>query len=157
MKSSPKTSQNAVQNTKLSTPVSKRVFGRFSTDVENLHGRIAMMGITIGSLNELTNTIKQGFAPTMYDQLVDDTQFVVTKSSNLNVSSTDVTAALVFITSFFIIQALGDTKAKYEDELQVFSKPGFTRESEILNGRIAMLVAMYILLSEQIYHHLLIS
>ena len=144
-------------------PMSKRVFGRFNTDVENIHGRIAMMGITLGSLNELTTQIKEGLAPTMYEQLVDDTQFVVesvTKSPNhipIHVSSAGVTATLVFITSFFIIQALGDTKAKYEDELEVFSKPGFTRESEILNGRIAMLVAMYILLSEQIYHHLLIA
>lgn len=154
------------KSTSVPQVASKRIFGRFNTDIENIHGRIAMTGITIGAINELTAHIRDSSvasSPTMYDQLVNDTQFAiesVTKIHNnvpVHVTSTGVTASIVFITSFFIIQAFGDINKTYEDEVQVFSKPGFTRESEILNGRVAMLVAMYILLSEQIYHHLLIA
>jgi hypothetical protein len=38
-----------------------------------------------------------------------------------------------------------------EPELSVFEKPGFTLETEILHGRIAMLVFAYALASEQLY------
>ena len=40
--------------------------------------------------------------------------------------------------------------------LDIFTTPGFTLETEILHGRMAMLAFAYTVLSEQLYTHLVL-
>lgn len=122
-------------------PRMRTTFGRFTTDVENFHGRIAMIGITGCAVDET-------FAKLPIVQ-----QFV----TETGVSSIALLAFVTVVTSAFILETLNPTTIKREEpELEIFSKPGFTLETEILHGRIAMLAFAYAVLSEQLYSALIL-
>lgn len=124
-----------------STPRLRTTVGRFTTDVENFHGRIAMLGITGCALDETFQKIP------IVSQFVQET----------GVPSVDVLAFVTVVTSAFVLETLNPTVIRQEEpELDVFSNPGFTKETEILHGRIAMLAFAYALLSEQLYSRLVL-
>lgn len=124
-----------------STPRLRTTVGRFTTDIENFHGRIAMLGITGCALDET------------FQKLPIVSQFV----QETGIPSLDVLAFITVVTSAFVLETLNPTVIRQEEpELDVFSKPGFTKESEILHGRIAMLAFAYALLSEQLYSKLVL-
>jgi hypothetical protein len=122
--------------------VSKRyqtTVGRFTTDVENFHGRMAMVGL-VGT------TFGEEFYKTPIVQ-----QFV----SETGIPSIDLFAFVVVVTSLFILESVSPkTERREETELDVFSNPGFTLETEILHGRMAMLAFTYSTLYEQLYSKL---
>lgn len=110
--------------------------GRFTTDVENFHGRLAMLGLVGCGLNEVVSK-----TPIV-------TQFV----SETGVSPLQITAFITVVTGAFILETINPITIKNEEpELSVFENPGFTLETEILHGRIAMLAFGYAILSEQLY------
>lgn len=120
-------------------PRLRQVYGRFTTDVENFHGRIAMLGVTGCALDETIT------------QLPIVQQFV----SETGIPSVDVIAFVTVVTSAFVLETLNPvTVRSVEPELEVFSKPGFTLETEILHGRIAMLAFAYAVFGEQVYTRL---
>jgi len=124
-----------------STPRKQTTFGRFTTEVENFHGRLSMLGITGCALGET------------FKQLPAVQQFVV----ETNVPSIDLLAFIVVVTSAFVLETINPQVIKREEEeLAVFSKPGFTLETEVLHGRMAMLAFAYIVVSEQLYHRLVL-
>lgn len=119
------------------TPVrTVQTIGRFTTNVENFHGRIAMLGLAGCSLNELVAKTP------IVQQFVNET----------GVSELQAVAFVTVVTSAFVLETCNPTVVKKEEpELDVFTNPGFTLETEILHGRIAMLVFAYALVSEQLY------
>lgn len=129
-----------------STPPSQKVrvqktIGRFTTDIENFHGRLAMVGLTGCAFSEAISNI-----PIVQ-------QFVI----ETGVPSIDLLAFISIVTSAFILETVNPTTMTREEiELDVFSKPGFTLETEILHGRLAMLVFAYAVLEEQVYSKLVL-
>ncbi len=124
-----------------STPRTRITVGRFTTDVENFHGRIAMLGITGCALDET------------FQKLPVVQQFVTETS----IPSIDLLAFITVVTSAFVLETFNPVVIRQEEpELDVFSKPGFTLETEILHGRIAMLAFAYTVLSEQLYKQLVL-
>jgi hypothetical protein len=119
----------------------RRVVGRFTTDVENFHGRIAMLGITGCALDETISKLP------ILQQFTTET----------GIPSIQLVALITVITSAFILETFNPiTITTEEPELDVFTKPGFTLETEILHGRMAMLAFAYALLSEQLYNALVL-
>jgi hypothetical protein len=118
-------------------PVRMRtVYGRFTTDVENFHGRIAMLGLAGCTLDETISKLP------IIQQFVTET----------GISSIQLIAFITVVTSAFILETYNPVVIKKEEpELDIFTTPGFTLETEILHGRIAMLVFAYAVLSEQLY------
>lgn len=115
--------------------------GRFTTDVENFHGRIAMLGITGCALDETIQKLP------IVQQFVSET----------GIPSIDLIAFITIVTSAFILETFNPTTIrKQEPELDIFTKPGFTLETEILHGRMAMLAFAYTVLSEQLYSQLIL-
>lgn len=141
---------NIIKNNKFLKKKSKRklniinsryntTIGRFTRDVENFHGRLAMIGI-IGSTfgEEVYNT-------PIVKQIVIET----------GIPSIDIFAFIVVTTVLFILQTINpSTTSHIEKELDVFSNPGFTLETEILHGRMAMLAFTYSVLVEQLFSKL---
>jgi hypothetical protein len=115
--------------------------GRFTTDVENFHGRIAMLGITGCALDETLSKLP------ILSQLSQET----------GLPTLQIIAVVTVITSAFVLEALNPVAIKTEEpELDIFTKPGFTLETEILHGRMAMLAFAYAVLSEQLYTNLVL-
>lgn len=115
--------------------------GRFTTDVENFHGRIAMLGITGCALDETIQKIP------IVQQFVSET----------GIPSIDLIAFITIITSAFILETFNPITIRQEEpELDIFTNPGFTLETEILHGRLAMLAFAYTVLSEQLYSQLIL-
>jgi Chlorophyll A-B binding protein len=119
----------------------RTVVGRFTTDVENFHGRIAMVGLTGCALDETLSKLP------ILQQLTTET----------GIPSIQIVAFVVVITTAFILETFNPVVVKTEEpELEIFTKPGFTLETEILHGRMAMLAFAYALLSEQLYAQLVL-
>jgi hypothetical protein len=122
-------------------PRLRRVIGRFTTDVENFHGRIAMLGITGCAL----------------DETISKHPFLQHFTTETSIPSIQLAAFFIGFTSVFILEVINPaTISSEEPELDVFTKPGFTLETEILHGRMAMLAFAYALLSEQLYNALVL-
>lgn len=114
----------------------RKVYGRFTTDVENFHGRIAMLGITGCTLDETISKLP------IIQQFVTET----------GISSLQLLSFLTIVTGAFILETINPViLQKEEPELDIFTNPGFTLETEILHGRLAMLVFAYAVLNEQLY------
>lgn len=117
----------------------QNTIGRFNTDVENFHGRMAMLGLVGCAL----------------DEYVYNTPIVQQFVAETGIPSVDVGAFVVVVTAIIILEALNPkTERRVERQLQVFSHPGFTLETEILHGRLAMLAFLFVVVSEQVYGHL---
>lgn len=113
--------------------------GRFTTEVENFHGRIAMLGITGCAFGE------------QFAQLPIVQQFTL----ETGLTGIQTLALITIITSAFILEALNPVTIKnVEEELDVLARPGFTKEAEILNGRVAMLAFAWAVLGEEVYNKL---
>lgn len=113
--------------------------GRFTTEVENFHGRIAMLGITGCAFGE------------QFAQLPIVQQFTL----ETGLTGIQILALITIITSAFILEALNPVTIKnVEEELDVLARPGFTKEAEILNGRVAMLAFAWAVLGEEVYNKL---
>lgn len=113
--------------------------GRFTTEVENFHGRIAMLGITGCAFGE------------QFSQL----PIVQQVTLETGLTGIQTLALITIITSAFILEALNPVTIKnVEEELDVLARPGFTKEAEILNGRVAMLAFAWAVLGEEIYNKL---
>lgn len=113
--------------------------GRFTTEVENFHGRIAMLGITGCAFGE------------QFAQLPIVQQFTL----ETGLTGIQTLALVTIITSAFILEALNPVTIKnVEEELDVLARPGFTKEAEILNGRVAMLAFAWAVLGEEVYNKL---
>ena len=120
---------------------SVKTIGRFTTEVENFHGRLAMLGITGCAMGEMVSKVP------IVEQFCLET----------GLTPVQTLAAVTVVTSAFILEALNPVVVKNEEiELDVFSNPGFTLETEILHGRIAMLAFAYVLVGEEIYNRLLL-
>lgn len=114
----------------------RRVYGRFTTDVENFHGRIAMLGLAGCALDETISKVP------IIQQFVTET----------GISSVQLLTFLTIVTGAFVLEIINPvTLQKEEPELEIFTNPGFTLETEVLHGRIAMLVFAYAVLNEQLY------
>lgn len=112
-----------------------RVPFRFSLKTENFHGRLAMIGMTTAGVFE-----HFGYKLPIIDQI--QTEF--------GIPFMTVAATVSVLTSAFILEAVNPvTEVKEEQAINVFSKPGFSKETEILHGRIAMLAFAYALVAEQ--------
>ncbi len=147
-----KTIQNPNVNVKLQKNMYRNVYtqattrmrttiGRFTTDVENFHGRIAMLGIT-------------GCA---FDETIQKLPIVQQFVAETGIPSIDLIAFITIVTSAFILETFNPTTIRREEpELDIFTKPGFTLETEILHGRMAMLAFAYTVLSEQLYSGLIL-
>lgn len=123
------------------TPRTREVVGRFTTDVENFHGRIAMLGITGCAFDETLSKL-----PIM-NQLTTET----------GIPSIQIIALITVVTSAFILETFNPVTIKTEEpELDIFTRPGFTLETEIFHGRMAMLAFAYAVLSEQLYNNLVL-
>lgn len=124
-----------------SAPRTRITVGRFTTDVENFHGRIAMLGITGCTLDET------------FQKLPVVQQFV----TETGIPSIDLLAFITIVTTAFILETFNPVVIRREEpELEIFTKPGFTLETEILHGRMAMLAFAYTVLSEQLYKQLIL-
>ena len=124
-----------------SAPRTRITVGRFTTDVENFHGRIAMLGITGCTLDETFQKIP------VVQQFVTET----------GIPSIDLLAFITIVTAAFILETFNPVVIRREEpELEIFTKPGFTLETEILHGRMAMLAFTYTVLSEQLYKQLVL-
>lgn len=136
--------QNAISRKYTVTVQAKRsvkTIGRFTTTVENFHGRLAMLGITGCAVGEMVSKVP------IADQI----------NLEIGLSPIEALATITVVTSVFILEAFNPAVEKNEEEeLDVFSNPGFTLETEILHGRIAMLAFAYILMSEAFYQILFI-
>lgn len=126
-------------NQKNAPPSVIMTVGRFTTNVENLHGRLAMLGITGCAIQE-----HMGNGLTIGQQL----------TSVTGASVTTAAAVVSAITLGFILHVLNpNTIRRFESDPMVWGKPGFTVGSEILNGRLAMLGFAYAFVSELVSHH----
>ena len=137
------------QTNKYNTPMTKLIkdrkstgrkqmtFGRFTTNVENFHGRLAMLGLTGCSLGEIIKKM------TFIQQFVTETE----------IKEYQLTSLIIVTTSIFILEIINPlTMKRVEKELDVFTNPGFNLETEIFHGRMAMLVFAYFIISEQTYN-----
>lgn len=123
------------------TPRIQKTLGRFTTDVENFHGRLAMLGITGCALDESIQKLP------IVQQWVSET----------GVPAYQLFAFVAAVTTVFVLETINPVvTTKNEKELDVFSNPGFTLETEILHGRIAMLAFAYAVLIEQVYSTLVL-
>ena len=121
---------------KLKTQITK---GRFTTAIENFHGRIAMLGITGCAFGE------------QFAQIPIIQQFTM----ETGLTSLQTLALITVITSAFVLETVNPVTIKNEEiELDVLSNPGFTLETEILHGRIAMLAFAWAVLGEELYSKL---
>ena len=121
---------------RLKTQITK---GRFTTDVENFHGRIAMLGITGCAFGE------------QFAKLPIVQQF----TTETGLTPLQTLAIITIITSAFVLETFNPVTIKNEEiELDVLSNPGFTLETEILHGRIAMLAFAWCVLGEELYSKL---
>ena len=112
-----------------------RVPFRFTLKTENFHGRLAMLGMTVGGAME-----HFGYKLPIVDQV----------PSEFGIPFMTVAAAVGVLTSAFVLEAVNPvTEVKKEQVIDVFSKPGFSKETEILHGRIAMLAFAYAIVAEQ--------
>lgn len=127
-------------------PRMRPVIGRFTTEVENFHGRMAMVGIAMGTIFESTGLGRMP-GQTIMQQFTTETGILTVPALAF---VTVVTAAVIFET------VNPATLRREEPELEVFTKPGFTPETEMLHGRLAMLGFAYALLSEQLYSTLVL-
>lgn len=119
----------------------RTIVGRFTTDVENFHGRIAMIGVTGCALDESLSKLP------ILQQITTET----------GIPSIQVIALVTVITSAFILEIINPVTVKTEEpELEIFTNPGFTLETEILHGRMAMLAFLYAIVSEQLYSNLVL-
>lgn len=110
--------------------------GRFTTQVENFHGRVAMIGLAGCALDETMSKM------TVVQQFVTET----------GIPSQTAFAIVASVTTAFVLETFNPVTVKREEPvLDVFTNPGFTLETEVLHGRMAMLVFLYTLLSEQLY------
>ena len=115
--------------------------GTFTTATENLHGRIAMCGLTAAYIIEQSTGIPIGQQITS-----------ITGQSLMNVG-----AFVTLVTLGFILYVFNPTTPRrFEEELQVWDKPGFTLETEILHGRIAMLGFTFAFIAEILSKHLML-
>lgn len=122
------------------TPFTTTV-GRFTTDVENFHGRIAMLGMTGCAFDETIQRIP------VVQQIVTET----------GLTSFQIIAIITAVTAVFILETINPSSDRRpEKELAVFSKPGFTLETEIFHGRMAMLAFAYTVIGEQVSNTLLL-
>lgn len=122
-------------------PRLQKVVGRFTTGVENFHGRLAMLGMTGCTVGE------QMFHIPILQQLSNET----------NLTAIQIIAGVAFITNLFILETFNPATTVIEEpELDIFTKPGFTLETEILHGRMAMLAFFYTVLSEVLYKSLVL-
>lgn len=122
-------------------PKTRKVIGRFTTQVENFHGRIAMLGITGCALDETLSKLP------ILQQITTET----------GIPSIQVIALVTVVTSAFILEIINPVTVQTEEpELEIFTNPGFTLETEILHGRMAMLAFLYALVSEQLYSNLVL-
>lgn len=64
----------------------------------------------------------------------------------------DVAVAVGVITLGFLLQAANGATVP-EEPLDVLGAPGWTLETEILHGRLAMLAFAYVLVAEGLYGH----
>jgi len=129
------------RNVKVYSQKTRKVVGRFTTDVENFHGRIAMLGITGCALDETLSKLP------ILQQITTET----------GIPSIQVIALVTVITSAFILEIINPVTVQTEEpELEIFTNPGFTLETEILHGRMAMLAFLYALVSEQLYSNLVL-
>lgn len=111
-----------------------RVPFRFSFKTENFHGRLAMIGMTAAGAME-----HFGYKLPIMDQI--QTEF--------GIPFMTVAATVGVLTSAFVLEAVNPvTEMKEEQVIDVFSNPGFSKETEILHGRIAMLAFAYALVAE---------
>lgn len=116
--------------------------GRFNTNIENFHGRLAMLGIFGCSLNEIFEE------QTIIQQFVNET----------GIPSYQIISFICFTTLIFLLEIINPiTELRIEKELSVFTNPGFTIDTEVLHGRMAMLVFMYIITNEYIYNSIIFS
>ena len=126
----------------IAIPYDNRTRKSFSREVENLHGRLAMIGITGVSIVERMSGL------TFPDQVMTETGF----------KFEDVAAVVALATTFFILRAANPKNETHEvQDLDVFSSPGFTSGTEILHGRLAMLGFAYIVLAEAVKAHALFT
>ena len=109
---------------------------RFTLAVERFHGRIAMVGLTTGGLLE-----HFGYKLPIATQLATET----------GLSTSVIGATVAAITTALVLEAVNPVSKRIEAEVPpaVFSNPGFTSETEILHGRIAMLAFAYVVLAER--------
>lgn len=122
-------------------PRFRTTYGRFTTEVENFHGRLAMLGITGCALEETFAKVP------VVQQWVAET----------GIPSVDLLAFLVMVTLNFVLDTVSPVRLTGEEpELQVWEHPGFTLETEILHGRIAMLAFAFVVVGEQAYGRLLL-
>lgn len=112
----------------------------FNTEVENFHGRMAMLGLVGITVTEKITGL------TLPQQIVHETGF----------RFMDVSFSVACLTGFFILRALNPKNQPHsEEEVDTLSSPGFTPETELLHGRIAMLGFAYIVLAEAVKNHAL--
>lgn len=122
-------------------PRMQKVIGRFTTQVENFHGRLAMLGMTGCTIGE------QLFHVPILQQLTNET----------SLTALQIVAGVAVITNVFILETFNPaTPAVEEPELDIFTRPGFTLETEILHGRLAMLAFFYTIVSEVLYKSLVL-
>lgn len=116
-----------------------RTYGRFTVDNENFHGRLAMASLVACA------TVEHFQRVGINEQVQKIT----------HVSPSTVGAVIAATTIVFILQSINPkAMGSYENEVRVFDKPGFTQETEILHGRIAMMVFAYAVIAEVYAHHL---
>lgn len=84
---------------------------------------------------------------TVYQQPIVQ-QFV----AETGIPSLDLAAFIGLVTALFVLETLNPKVLRREErELSVFDHPGFTLETEILHGRIAMMAFLFAVLTEQVY------
>jgi hypothetical protein len=111
-----------------------RVPARFTIDTERFHGRLAMVGLTGSAIMEHI-----GYKLPVMQQI----------TTELGVSFMTVAGVVTIITSAILLETINPQTERVEEQVpQVWSKPGFSVETEILHGRLAMLAFAYTLIAE---------
>jgi Chlorophyll A-B binding protein len=124
-----------------SRPARVPVIGRFTVDAEVAHGRLAMLGLA-GSFATCR------LAP-QHPGLIAQVDAALSLAS---VPLPYAVAAVSLVTAGFIAHAANPTTQRsQEDAVPVWDNPGWTIESEVLNGRLAMLAFSYVLIADALY------
>lgn len=110
----------------------------FTRDIENAHGRLAMLGI-VG-----VATVERYTSMPLPIQL----------AKELGVDLSNITAFVALVTFFFVLKSIGPLDvSEAPEEIDTLSAPGFTLETEILHGRVAMLGFAYLVAAEVCKSH----
>lgn len=125
------------QSIKLPVKVVK-MYGRFNIETENFHGRMAMISLIPCVALEKLKGIQ------IPDQIASVTHLPLSTVGGI----------IVFVTMGFILHSVNPkTEGAFQQDLRVFENPGFTLETEVLHGRIAMMVFSYAIIAELLTKH----